>query len=159
MCDYSLHSVASRPARAGDELITSSFAATFTRGFAAVDKPGVAVCLLPGTELAFENDVEWNRPLFMWFRKKGACGRLVRFRQVNMERRDAHHDAIEFPNGDVVLLTNLRLKQKAKVLQLPVNPHLTRLEGRSESEFNVPVIDLERTRTEGSDRSEWFFVR
>jgi hypothetical protein len=76
-----------------------------------------------------------------------------------MERRDAHHDAIEFPNGDVVLLTNLRLKQKAKVLQLPVNPHLTRLEGRSESEFNVPVIDLERTRTEGSDRSEWFFVR
>jgi hypothetical protein len=146
MCDYSLHSVASRPARAGDELITSSFAATLTRGFAAVDKPGVAVCLLPGTELAFENDVQWDRPLSMWFRKKGASGRLVRFRQVNPERRETHHDAIEFPNGYVVLLTHLRPKQKATVLQLPINPHMAR-QRPMEGESSVRVIDLEPIHT------------
>jgi hypothetical protein len=32
MCDYSLHSVASRPATAGDRLVTTRFVATTTRG-------------------------------------------------------------------------------------------------------------------------------
>ena len=41
MCDYSMYSVASRPARAGDKLVTGSFPTTTTRGFAAVDEPGV----------------------------------------------------------------------------------------------------------------------
>ena len=54
MCDYSLHLVVSRPARVGDKLISTSFPHTTTRGFASVDDRNVAVCLLPGTELAFE---------------------------------------------------------------------------------------------------------
>ena len=54
MCDYSLHNVASRPARVGDKLVSTSFLNSSTRGFAAVGEPNVAVCLLPGTELAFE---------------------------------------------------------------------------------------------------------
>jgi hypothetical protein len=58
MCDYSLHLIASRPARVGDKLVTTRFPDTITRGFASVDEPELAVCLLPGTELAFEKEVQ-----------------------------------------------------------------------------------------------------
>ena len=52
MCDYSLELVESRPAKVGDKLVSMSFPHTITRGFASVDDPNVAVCVLPGTELA-----------------------------------------------------------------------------------------------------------
>ena len=58
MCDYSLHVIASRPAKVGDKLISTRFPQTSTRGFASVDDRNVAVCLLPGTELAFEREVQ-----------------------------------------------------------------------------------------------------
>jgi len=58
MCDYSLQFVASRPAKIGDKLVTTQFANAMTRGFAAAREPNVAVCLLPGTEVAFEKEVE-----------------------------------------------------------------------------------------------------
>jgi hypothetical protein len=57
MCDYSLHTVASRPAKIGDQLVTTEFWNTTTRGFSPVGEPKVAVCLLPGTEVAFESEV------------------------------------------------------------------------------------------------------
>jgi hypothetical protein len=120
MCDYSLHNVASRPARVGDSLITKRFPATYTRGFAAVEEPAVAVCVLPGTELAFENEVEWDRP-FAMFRRNPCLGKVVRFRQVNPGNPHTHHDAVEFPNGKTVLLTTLREGQKVTVLQLPAS--------------------------------------
>jgi hypothetical protein len=146
MCDYSLHNVASRPARVGDELVTKSFANTYTRGFAAVDEPGVAVCVLPGTELVFEKDVEWHR-IFLLFRRKQPSGKLVCFRKVNADNPDTHHDAVEFPNGKVVLLTRLREGQKATVLQLPAGPQVV---NRKQSAGNAvkaepPVIDLVAT--------------
>jgi hypothetical protein len=53
MCDYSLHTVASRAARVGETLVTTGFYGKSTRGFAAKREPNAAVCLLPGTELAF----------------------------------------------------------------------------------------------------------
>jgi len=56
MCDFSLHSVRSRSAKVGDRLVTHDFG-TGTRGFADVDERGVAVCVMPGTELAFDRDV------------------------------------------------------------------------------------------------------
>ena len=59
MCDYSLHDVANRPAKVGDKLVTTRF--RYTRGFAAVGEPDVAVCLLPGTELAFDREVDCDR--------------------------------------------------------------------------------------------------
>jgi hypothetical protein len=118
MCDYSLHNVASRPARVGDNLVTKRFAASSTRGFAAPEQPAVAVCVLPGTELAFENEVKWDRPLAI-FQRNPCLGKVVRFRQVNSGNSHTHHDAIEFPNGKIVLLTRLREGQKATVLQLP----------------------------------------
>jgi hypothetical protein len=49
MCDFSLHSVKSRPAKVGDKLTTRDFG-TGTRGFAASEDATMAVCVLPGTE-------------------------------------------------------------------------------------------------------------
>ena len=51
MCDYSLHLLASRPAKVGDKLVSTSFHHTTTRGFASVDDRNVAVCLLPAPSL------------------------------------------------------------------------------------------------------------
>src|ERR1035437_2461333 len=52
MCDYSLHAVATRPAQVGETLITTTFRGSLTRGFASESDPAVAVCMLPGTNLA-----------------------------------------------------------------------------------------------------------
>jgi hypothetical protein len=118
MCDYSLHHVASRPAKVGDKLMTTRFVNTPTGGFSAVDNPNVAVCLLPGTEIAFERDVECEPALgILPSRKIGQ--RLARFRQVNVDQPCVHHDALEFPDGKIVLVTRLCEGQRASVLQMP----------------------------------------
>jgi hypothetical protein len=124
MCDYSLHGVAARPARIGDKLVTTQFWNTTTRGFSAVDEPTVAVCLLPGTEVAFENKVKRHLTgfLLLFRRTKPLPHQVARFRQVNMDNPCTHHDALEFPDGQVVLLTHLREGQRAAVLQLPAQP-------------------------------------
>jgi hypothetical protein len=120
MCDYSLHLVASRPALVGDKLITTEFAKSITRGFAAVGEPEVAVCLLPGTELAFEDDIQYDRAL-SFFGKARVNHRVARFRQVNMNDPHVHHDALEFPDGEIVKVTRLVAGQTATVLQLPAS--------------------------------------
>ena len=119
MCDYSLHNVMTRPAKVGDKLKTVIFNNTITRGFAAIEDPKVAVCLLPGTEIAFEREVEYHDWL-PFFRKK-AGAKIARFRQINMDTPTVHHDAVEFPSGKIVLLTKLSRGQHATVLQLPVS--------------------------------------
>ncbi len=122
MCDYSLHLVASRPAKVGDKLVTTKFNNSLTRGFAAVGEPDVAVCLLPGTEVAFEREVECEH-IFKVFRSQKLIGeKVARFRQIKMEEPNAHHDALEFPDGQIVLLTRLCEGQHATVLQLPAQP-------------------------------------
>jgi len=118
MCDYSLQHVASRAAKVQDRLITATFPNSITRGFAAVGEPGVAVCLMPGTEIAFDNDVECQSA-FRLFRPRKIGQRLARFRQVDTNQPSVHHDALEFPDGQVVLVTRLRPGQTATVLQLP----------------------------------------
>ena len=114
MCDYSLEQVASRPAAAGQRLVTTQFM-LMTRGFSVVGDPKVAVCLLPGTEIAFDREAkaEPNFPLYR------IGERMARFRQVALDKPTAHHDALEFANGEVVLLTRLVPVQIATVLQLP----------------------------------------
>ena len=120
MCDYSLHHVASRPAKIEDKLVVTKFDNSITRGFAAVGEPHVAVCLLPGTEVAFEENVECEPSFGIGILPNKKTGqRLARFRQVNMENAVAHHDALEFPDGEIVLLTYLMEGQQATVLQLP----------------------------------------
>jgi hypothetical protein len=120
MCDYSLHHVASRPAKVGDRLVSTKFVNTPTGGFSGIDNPNVAVCLLPGTEIAFDRDVECDAALGILPSRK-ISQRLARFRQLNMDQPCVHHDALEFADGKVVLVTRLREGQQATVLQLPAN--------------------------------------
>ena len=121
MCDYSLHSIRSRPAKIGDKLTVRNFG-TGTRGFAASEDPSVAVCVLPGTELAFADEVE-RLPTRLWPWHDGAIKpKTAIFRQINKEKVVAHHDALEFPDGQIVLLTSLSEGQQATVLQLPAEP-------------------------------------
>jgi hypothetical protein len=116
MCDYSLESVQSRPAKVGDRLTTRLFR-TSTRGFAAPENKYVAVCLLPGTELSFANDVKRIR---LWPWNSGTIQhKTAIFREINQGIPRAHHDALEFPDGQIVLLTLLHEGQQATVLQLP----------------------------------------
>ena len=122
MCDYSLRVVASRPAKVGDKLISTSFPQTATRGFVSIDDRDVAVCLLPGTELAFENEVKRDVGMvFGW--KLGHS--VAKFQHVNQDRPNVHHDALEFPDGKTVLLTQLCEGQRATVLQLPASLPVT----------------------------------
>jgi hypothetical protein len=116
MCDYSLHHVKTRPAKVGDKLITHRFGSG-TTGFSAPEDIGVAVCVLQGTELSFAYDVKRSR---MWPRSRNIIARKVAvFRQVNQDCPQVHHDALEFPDGEIVLLTYLMEGQEATVLQLP----------------------------------------
>jgi hypothetical protein len=118
MCDYSLHSVRTRPAKVGEKLVTHNFG-TGTRGFAAPEDCSVAVCVLPGTELAFEAPVKYQITLMF----RAQTGHTVAiFRQINKGTPHIHHDALEFPDGEIVLLTRLCEGQKATVLTLPTQP-------------------------------------
>ena len=118
MCDYSLELVTSRPAKVGDKLISAGFPHTVSRGFASVDDPTMAVCLLPGTELAFEDEVR-RETGFVFSHALGH--KVASFRQISRGLRNRHHDALEFPDGEIVLLTCLCRGQKATVLQVPAN--------------------------------------
>jgi hypothetical protein len=122
MCDYSLQNVKSRPARISDELVTTGFDTSTTRGFAALGDPGVAVCLRPGTELAFDRDVEYDNVPGAEPARLRAASKTARFRQLRPNEPYVHHDALEFPDGRTVLLTQLCEGQRATVLQLPASP-------------------------------------
>jgi hypothetical protein len=141
MCDYSLHHVATRPAKVEDKLVTTKFNNSITRGFAAVGEPHVAVCLLPGTELAFEQNVECEPSFGIGILPNKKTGqRLARFRQINMDNAVTHHDALEFPDGQVVLLTRLCEGQRATVLQMPAS-------ARSAAEQPAAAAPTVRERT------------
>ena len=126
MCDYSLENQISRAAEVGDKLVTSSFPMTPTRGFCGEKEPGVAVCLLPGTELAFDEPVRYNG---LWgyvvnyikarMGYSMADASLARFRQVDLDNPHTHHDAIELADGRIIKLSLLHEGQRARVLQLP----------------------------------------
>jgi len=134
MCDYSLHNVASRPAKVGDRLVSARFTNTSTRAFVAQGKPDTVVCLLPGTEVSFEDDVEYRNPiarLFSGFENevghrpslgrlfsglRRAHGKVARFREINLHSPHTHHDALEFVDGTIVLLTQLCSGQRETVI-------------------------------------------
>lgn len=137
MCDYSLQHVATRAATVGDHLVTTKFANSITRGFAEVGEPNVAVCILPGTELAFEQDVECDHALG-FFPSRKIHERVARFRQINMDNPYEHHDALEFPSGQIVLLTRLCEGQLATVLQLPATGQPVGMSPGAEAEQPVP---------------------
>jgi hypothetical protein len=94
MCDYSLNAVKTRPANVDDRLTIRMFGWS-TRGFAAAEDRSVAVCLLPGTELSFAEEVRkvhswpWSPPTI---RHKTAI-----FRKVNQSNPTVHHDSSNSP--------------------------------------------------------------
>jgi hypothetical protein len=122
MCDYSLHAVATRPAQVGETLITTKFRGTATRGFASESEPAVAVCMLPGTELAFAETVKYDN---RWIWTKEINFRVGKFGAIDPDFPHRHHDAIEFPDGSRVLVTQLFEGQRVTVLQLPVVQQIT----------------------------------
>jgi hypothetical protein len=121
MCDYSLQTVRSRPAKVGEKLTTHHFN-TGTIGFAAPEDANTAVCVLPGTELAFATAIRCMPcGLFGW-KTKVVNHTTAIFRQINKDNLHTHHDALEFPDGQIVPLTDLFEHQEATVLQLPAQP-------------------------------------
>jgi hypothetical protein len=117
MCDYSLHAVATRPAEVAETLVSTKFRGSVTRGFASPNDPQVAVCLRPGTEIAFEKDAQTGGMVL----RKNIGDRLARFRQIDTEKSLHHHDALEFSNGTSVLVTDLVPGQK-KASGVPTCP-------------------------------------
>jgi hypothetical protein len=155
MCDYSLHHVASRRAKVGDKLVTTELTKTSARGFAAVGEhgaklvihdgpPKVAVCLLPGTELAFHDNVRYDRA-FSLFGKARVNHKVARFRQIDMDDPHVQHDALEFPDGQVLKVTRLVAGQTATVLQLPVaTQHPEHLETAFVARSSASRVALDR---------------
>ena len=139
MCDYSLHAVATRPAQVGETLVTTTFRGTSTRGFASENDLSVAVCMLPGTELAFDDDVQYDRA-FSMFGKARVEHRVARFRQVNMDDPHVHHDALEFPGGQIVMVTRLVPGQTATVLQLPAAHDQSGAKSAERTEARDPAL-------------------
>jgi hypothetical protein len=112
-----MHALATRPAKVGETLITTTFPGTSTRGFASESDLNVAVCMLPGTELAFAQNVRYDN---RWIWTRQVNFRVGKFGAIDQQIPDRHHDTIEFPDGRHVLVTLLCEGQRATVLQLPV---------------------------------------
>ena len=132
MCDYSLENVKSVPAQIGDKLVVRQFGSG-TAGFGYADEitkhtGAVAVCLRPGTEVAFEQPI--SKPDGGFFTSKAKYGKVAVFTQVDTDQTYTHHDALETPDGQVVKLAHLKVGQYATVLQLPVE--FTPVEPKSE---------------------------
>jgi hypothetical protein len=117
MHDY----VKSRPANVGEKLRTQHLHPG-TVGFAAPEDANTVVRVLPGTELAFATAIRCSpRGLFGW-KVILVNHTTATFRHVNKENPRTHDDALEFPDGRMVLLTHLLEGQQATVLQLPAQP-------------------------------------
>jgi hypothetical protein len=136
MCDYSLQYVKSRPAKVGEKLRTCHFNSG-TIGFAAPEDADSAVCVLPGTELAFASAVRSNRFGWLTWKRITLPHTTAIFRQLNKDNPHTHHDALEFSDGKMVLLTDLLEGQEATVLQLPARP-VTAAEAKAQE--RVPHI-------------------
>ena len=108
-----------------------------TRGLARVEDKdksaydSTAVCLLPGTEVAFTDSVkraetslsEWGGVNIDWAKVTELKSRVAIFRQVDKEQACRHHDALDFATDhDCVLINHLLPGQVVTVLALPAAP-------------------------------------
>ena len=62
----------------------------------------MAVRMLPGTELAFEQPVTYQTTSMF---RVNTSHTVAIFRQINKSVLHIHHDALEFPDGEIVLRT------------------------------------------------------
>ena len=129
MCDYSLQNVKSRKAQIEDKLVATQFHAGTTGFRSRLETPEeqiTAICLIPGTELAFDKPIEYRTTGYLYdigAGQKTAPFSVAVFKQINKDNPGVHHDALEFPDGTQVLLTHLVEGQTATVLQLPPVPN------------------------------------
>jgi hypothetical protein len=107
-------------------------------GFASPAEKGVAVCLLPGTELAFETNVKYRGG---WFKSRIVNFNVAKFCKIAPEVLCQHHDALTFPDGSTVLVNSLVPGQRVRVLQLPVAD--SELQARSLKALS-PISEAER---------------
>lgn len=126
MCDFSLKAFKSRPAKVGDKLIVHNFGHG-TTGFAdpaAIEYEGLseAVCVMPGSEIGFSGSITTDGGMWHNLTKNPRKYSVGIFRQINRDTECTHHDALELPDGEVILLTKLSVGQYADVLQLPAAP-------------------------------------
>ena len=123
MCDFSLQHAKSRPAVVADKLVSHNFGRG-TIGFKSVDDPvgdATAVCILPGTELGFDKAIKLRWSYNEGTRFEDQFTTAI-FRQRAKDKPNVHHDVLEMPDGQQVLLTHLEEGQNATVLQLPAAP-------------------------------------
>lgn len=100
---------------------TKGFMDSNTLASERVCSDDVAVCLLPGTEIAFSQPIEYAVANWSSDYQNTGCS-VARFRQINTGNAMTHHDAIELPDGQQILLTCLKEGSEATVLQLPATP-------------------------------------
>lgn len=119
MCDYSLKAEKTVDAKQGQKLITTRFPGG-SIGFADYKgEAGTAVCLRPGTEVAFAEPV---RDAGFRYEHPIEYGTTAKFVQRNVGQDYMHHDYLEFPNGTELPVAALADFQRAEVLQLPADP-------------------------------------
>ena len=128
MCDYSLHHVANRPAKIEDKLVATKFQCDYSW---VCGGRGAESCGLPAAWYRdrIRRECRMRAVVRYLLPNKKIGQRLARFRQVNMDNPVAHHDALEFPDGQVVLVTRLCAGQRATVLQLPAGSRAATVEG------------------------------
>jgi hypothetical protein len=145
MCDYSLMHAKSRPAAVGDKLTvcdmgSRTYGLTDDVSTAGQWGNAMAVCLLPGTEVAFDEPVKRFATSGTWrgeaiVQLKSSVGI---FCQVDKELPFTHHDAFEFAEDhDRVLVNHLVQGQSLTVLQLPAAP---KTESEADEQKRVAVV-------------------
>ena len=82
----------------------------------------VAVCVFGNRACVFLPGDSYRLPLRRGWKVEILADATAIFRQVNKNEPMKHHDALEFPDGRIVLLTRLSEGQVATVLQLPAQP-------------------------------------
>jgi hypothetical protein len=111
-----VHSVRSRPAEIGAELMTRYFGSR-TLGFAAYDDLETAVSVLPGTKLTFIENVRC-RPTDLLYSTKTIGPRSAIVRRIKREQSAAPEGVLEF-RDTLVPLESLYEGQLVWVSQLP----------------------------------------
>ena len=125
MCGYSLENKIARPASQGENLVTCQFSRSTTSGFCDPTNPEVAVCITPGTEIAFAAPIRFTGFWGLGLHSQFYGAKLARFREVHVERGGKHRDALELENGGIILLSELEPGQSVTILQIPPSGQLS----------------------------------
>jgi hypothetical protein len=151
-----LQNVKSPSAKVGEKLRTQHFN-TGTIGFAAPEDAHTAVCVLPGTELAFATAIRRNRLRWFGWKVRVVNHTTAIFRQIDKDNPRTHHDALEFPDGRMVLLTDLLGGQEATSFSFWRNL-LQRRKSKPKNGFRIfDLFPLGHLHTEAASVFGWTY--